>query len=588
MRRAALRGLLLLTAAGFAGSDVHAQANEGQYGPISVVDSLRLIRAARADQASFERVRRNHLPETWGSGGGYCDERIGRFCLTYGSGPTERIRPPEHRRIIEERAILADILNRAAQFLPGDDWIAGQRVRYLVEMRRLDEALTAAEGCRGERSWCAALAGYVHHYSGRPMEADSAFDVALANLAEMERGRWMDLSLILDHRSVRTYRRLRGAEREAFEERFWRLADPLLTRPGNELRSEHLARHVWDQLQYRAQSPDGLPWGWDLREILIRYGWPSHWSRVRDRMPAVGGGSPVLIGHYSSSPQYLLPPSPALLRETGTDGTWEVEEPRARTGYNIPLGDSIARWFSPLPHQVAVFRRGDSVHVVAGYELPADSVPADATVLAGLALLPTLEATARPDVVIDDGGGVRGAVIGTTAARPVLMSLELVVPDERRLARARYGLDLEALAAGELAVSDLLLLRDTGTLPDSLADAVGQARGSTRVHPGDGIGLFWEVYGLDVEATPEIDLSLRLLQGRPGWLRRMAERAGLLREVSPIRLRWREPATGPVLARSVRLEVPTVPPGTYLLELTVEAPGHDPIPVRREIEVESR
>ncbi|HEX2203030.1 MAG TPA: hypothetical protein VHG91_07020, partial [Longimicrobium sp.] len=41
-------------------------------------------REARDAQADFERLRFRHLPWTSDRGGGDCDERIGRFCLTYG------------------------------------------------------------------------------------------------------------------------------------------------------------------------------------------------------------------------------------------------------------------------------------------------------------------------------------------------------------------------------------------------------------------------------------------------------------------------------------------------------------------------
>jgi hypothetical protein len=56
-------------------------------------DSLELLRAARSDQASFERFRRNRLPLTWGGGSARCDERIGRFCLNFQKGAPDWIPP---------------------------------------------------------------------------------------------------------------------------------------------------------------------------------------------------------------------------------------------------------------------------------------------------------------------------------------------------------------------------------------------------------------------------------------------------------------------------------------------------------------
>jgi hypothetical protein len=553
-------------------------------GPSTPEDSARLVAAARRDQASFERFRRNHLPETWGGGSSRCDERIGRFCLTHGRGHDDWVAPPEDEEVVAVRGSLIDGLGQIQEIIPGDDWISGQHVRYLVEARRLDEALAAAEECRGEPSWCAALRGYVLHYSAQPAAADSAFDEALAAMEDEERRRWSDLSLILDDRTVRSYRRIDGEERQPFERRFWHLSDPLLTRAGNELRSEHLSRHVMDQFQYRAQSADGISWGFDLREILIRYGWPTGWERTREF--GMTAGPPPLVSHYSSSPHYLLPPSEALLEESGTGGVWDDDLFRSRTGYNIPLEDSIARWFSPLDHQVAVFRRGDEAIVVAGYELPADSVPDDAEVLAGVAVLPTTDLLAEPRLALDEAAAVSGALMARVPAQPSLMSLEVVVPSERRLARARYGIELAPVIPGLVSLSDLLLLRETDSLPDSLEAAVEVARGSSELQVGERIGIFWEIYGLDSRETPELSMSLRLLQSRTGWLRRLAERAGLLREVTPVRLRWQEPVSpGPFMARSLDIQVPDVSPGSYTLELVVDAVGREPLTVRKEIEV---
>jgi hypothetical protein len=553
-------------------------------GPITPEDSARLVNAARRDQASFERIRRDNLPETWGGGSTRCDERIGRFCITHGDGMDDWVAPPEADEIVANRSRLIDGLGQIARLLPTDDWIAGQHVRYLVEARRLDEALSATERCAGTGWWCAALRGYVLHNMSRPADADSSFDRALAAMEEEARREWTDLSLILDNRSLRSYRRLEDEERDAFEQRFWYLADPLFTRPGNELRSEHLSRHVMDQFQYRAQSPDGISWGYDLREILIRYGWPSGWERTRTF--GVTTGPPPLVSHYSSAPHYLLPPAEALLEESGTEGTWEGDVPHSRTGYNIPLQDTVAKWFSPLSHQVAVFRRGERAVVVAAYELPADSLPDGTTVTSSLAIIPTVSRLAAPAVALLDAGDGSDALMLEVDAEPSLMSLEVVVPTERRLARARYGIHLAPVQPGLVSLSDLLLIRGAEALPDSLEAAIGSVRGSTKVRPGEGIGIYWEIYGLDAERTPEVSVSLRLLQSRTGWLRSLAERAGILREVMPVRLRWQEPVSeGPFMARSLDIQIPDVDSGTYTLELSVEAVGREPLSVRREIEV---
>ncbi len=552
---------------------------------VSPEDSAAIVDAGRSDQSAFERFRRSRLEYTWGGGSARCDERIGRFCITHSTGGSAWIVPREDDEVIAARLSLVEGLGMAAELIPGDRWIAGQRVRYLIEAKMYDEAAVAAAACRAEAWWCEALAGYAFHYSALPAAADSAFDRALAAMDDERRETWTDLSLILDDRSVRVYRRLEGDERADFERRFWRLSDPLLARPGNEIRGEHLSRHVWNELQDRAASPEVISWGWDLREILIRYGWPTGWEQTRGFSQTLEG-RPPLVSHYASAPIRLLPPAAALLDENGAIGTWDAEEGRVRASYDIPLADSIPRWFDPLSHQVAVFPRGETAFIAAAYELPADSIAEGAVVEAILALLPTgdpdLESLSAPS----GSRGAIGAMLLETPAIPGMVAIEVLVPSERRIGRARYGIDLKPTPRDLVSLSDLLLLRSDTELPDSLAAAIPLARGSARVTPGEQLGIFWEAYGVDPAVTPVMTMSLRLLRPRVGWLRRLGERAGILRDSDAIRLRWDEPVTaGPLLSRSIHIAVPDVSPGTYAIELAVEIPGREALTVRREIEV---
>src|SRR5690606_40067907 len=94
------------------------------------------------------------------------------------------------------------------------------------------------------------------------------------------------------------------------------------------------------------------------------------------------------------------------------------------------------------------------------------------------------------------------------------------------------------------------------------------------------------VYGVNPRTTPQLTFSLQLLQARPGWMRRFGERIGLLREVAPIRLRWQEGVEeGPYLPRSLHVQIPEVSPGDYAIELRLEAPGREPLSVRRDIQI---
>lgn len=545
-------------------------------------DAERVLREARAEQARFERVRRSHLPWAWGGGSGECDERIGRFCLTHGRDEDDWVPPPEAPEIVAARDRLLGHLEEAAHRLPTDGWIAGQRVRYLMEAGQPRAAIGAAIVCRAAAWWCSALAGFAYHYAGEPAAADSAFSAALAEMPPEVRDQWTDLSPLLEGRSQRAYRRLAGAERERFAERYWRLGDPLYSRPGNELRSEHLSRNVWDFLQDRARSAENLAWGSDLREILLRYGWPAGWERVRERPGSLS--PPSLVSHYSNAARNLAPPPEPLLDGELAGGEWDAETDRPRTGYGLPLADSLARWIDSLDHQFAVFRRGDSVLVAAAYALPADSLPAGARVDAALAL-------ARGDgeaplVSRFPAGAGRGATHLVAPPGPLLLSLEVLSEDARRAARARRGVRAPPLEPGLIAVSDLLLLRSADALPDSLPPALLEARESTRVRPGERMGVYWEVYGLPRERPSALTMSLRLLDPGGGWLRRLAEQAGLRSREEPVRLSWQEQAIpAPYLGRSLAIQIPEVKPGEYLLELSVTLPGREPVRTTRALQV---
>src|SRR5216117_4097450 len=105
-------------------------------------DSLAALRLAQRAQAAFESQRSVLAPRTLPHGSGACDERIGRFCYWYDGDYDPPPREPD--AIKQARARLLDVLDSAAAAVPGDWWIAGQRVRYLVESDRLPEADAAA------------------------------------------------------------------------------------------------------------------------------------------------------------------------------------------------------------------------------------------------------------------------------------------------------------------------------------------------------------------------------------------------------------------------------------------------------------
>ncbi|HEY9015812.1 MAG TPA: hypothetical protein VIM84_12200, partial [Gemmatimonadales bacterium] len=231
-------------------------------------DSLRILDDARHAQRDFEQRRRAGLPYDWDNRGrGVCELRIGRFCYWYHPSPD---RPPEPENIGRERARLLDELAAAARQLPGDDWILGQRVRYLVEAHRIGAAVALSQTCGGTRWWCDALEGFARHVGGDHEGAGPAFARALRGMDEKRRCEWADLSAVLDDDEYPklTSRIAQGrpcTERLAAADRIWWLADPLYSLPGNDLESEHYARHTMALLLEHADNTYGMAWGSDLR-----------------------------------------------------------------------------------------------------------------------------------------------------------------------------------------------------------------------------------------------------------------------------------------------------------------------------------
>ena len=107
-----------------------------------------ILREARSAQSRFESVRRQHLPRHRSGSADRCDAHIGRFCYFYDS--TEADAVPEPGRILQARAQLLNVLYRAARAHSADGWVAGQRVRSLLEAGRPDDAITAARDCAAD------------------------------------------------------------------------------------------------------------------------------------------------------------------------------------------------------------------------------------------------------------------------------------------------------------------------------------------------------------------------------------------------------------------------------------------------------
>lgn len=543
----------------------------------SAADSQRVLKRAKEAQATFERTRRANLPLNHRGTSGRCDVRVGRFCYWWDDGEFEP--PAEPPKTRKARETLVDHLAAAAAAVPGDGWIAGQRVRYLVEADRAADAVAAAEECRAEPSWCAALRGYALHAAMRFAAADSAFDAALAAMPEPDRCRWTDITLLLEGDARKRYEKQSCAERAAFETRFWALSRPLYLLPANDLRTEHFARLTMAELIRVSRYPHQMPWNDDAQELLVRYGWETGWSR---ELPSVSDPtSPHVVGHEPTPAFDFVPSAEALAMPDSVDASdWELHDPLAQSRY----APRYARSISDLPYQISLFRRGDSSIVVAAFDVSADTVFMRDSLAAALAAAP-VSAPESAIVVIDSLARRHDVLLASVPRSPLIVSVEARDSAARRVARAR-AVVRRAPDSGRVTISDIMLFDDPANLPASLEDAAPRARGSLRVERNSPVGVFWEMYGVN-PAGETLEFTLTVSREGVPWYRRAAERLGLADRRAPVRMKWDEPSARPGAARSraLSLDLSTLPEGRYRVELTLEAGGQPPARAQRMIEV---
>ena len=584
--------LTALFAAGLAalaqGASMQIAAARGDPPPhesSSRVDSLRALRAARRAQESFESIRRQYLPHEYGIGSHRCDVRVGRWCV-WNDESNDRQAPPEAPRTIDARAKLLALLDTVGSRIPGDEWIAAQRVRYLIEAKRYGDAVRAAEQCNdaGSAYRCRAYAGVALHDSGAVAAADSAFVAALAAMPDSIRCQWTDISLLIDDEIADRYRHADCATRREIEASFWRLTTPLYLR-DHDYRNEFLARVTRTDMARNSRTPMGSPTEPAFRETALRYGYDT-WF-VRDDPPPGSMAEAPIAGYreggsgFNFVPDYRVFLAPASL----ASDDWELRLPSARTIY----APAYARRFRSLARrQIAFFRRGDSALVVAAYDVSDDTLFARAPIEAGLFTTP-IDSTHVGDIrgTVEQPAPARGVLTATASWHPMVVSLELLDSASRSAARARYAVTPPP-QIGRLGVSDLLIY--TPPSPDT------QLRGLDAVLPfavhddhvsaTQPVGVFWEAYGVRSEGE-SFDVALQIDRIKEGWRRRAAERLHLASPFSPVKVQWQEMPGGVnrVASRAMALDLSRLEPGRYEIRLTLTAKDEPAAVAAREIVV---
>ncbi len=586
-----------------------ARAVQEESAPLEA-DSVALLEEAKRVQREFERFREQRLPPEWSGFGGRCDALVGRMCLRHGDGEAPPVEP-DPIEVEMARMDMLRTLDRIASRVPRDRWILGQRVHYLREQGEWLRAEALAQRCHDDDEWwCRALEGYLLQSRGESLEAESVFRDALARMPEEERERWTALDHLLDEDGRELFEDADPAERATLRRRLWLLADPLYLVEGNDREAEQYARRTLVRIREAAENAYDIPWEEDLEELVVRYGGEVGWERGRPVRPPSGllRDNRFIVGRHRPHGREFMPAG-AFLKDPADIPVraWEIEDRAPRTGY--------AAWYAPvitaMDAQVARFRRGDSLLVVAGYRPPPPSEEA--------AVPPTVRETAPgadpfaafavpPPPPPETGGAVESGTFlfasdgerivdrrgsereGSVAVRvpngEYLFGLEVLDDANDRGWRVRSGVRQEDLPRGLAGVSDVVLLDPSGDLPENLEEALPRVLGSTRVRSGEPVVAGWEVYGLRVGERASVGIAMQAAD--PGLLERAARFLRLTAPEAPLELSWEE--AGPdelgTVFRAVALALPQVEPGEYDLILTVRLPGRSPIDVATRLVVE--
>jgi hypothetical protein len=512
-------------------------------------------------------------------------------------------------RVRELRRALRLTLDSAAQALPGDAWIAAQRVRFAVDDGDRDGAVRAAAQCAVAEGFCGMLRGYVLHQAGRAEAADSAFEDALAQMPGAERCAWNELGVLLEPDLRTRYAAMSCAERASLETRLWWLSDPLWAERGNERRAEHYARKVRITMLAPLGEDERQRWrpekgGEAVAETLLRYGWPSHffWAGpLTDnghdewlaRTAGVDTAQPYLVREYSRDRLHTVPDTRALLspfEANATDWTlnaladnadWWPREHYARDAgrvIQLPIG------------QQAMLRRRDATRLAVAFTL-------DTALLLhprGDSARVTLYRATAPDsthaVAARALHGGRTLVIDAPLPQgPTVVGVELHGAPSRAAGRTRFGVNvlppLRRLGDARALSPPVFIEPPADAMTAMPAEAaIARMLGSTVLARSGRVGVYWEAYGFSATDTVEITLSLSR-ESKPGMFERVASGFGLWGEEGKrADVRWSEvPGSGrtvvrmegdvPVHMRSVSLDLRRQRAGRYRLEVAMRTPA---------------
>lgn len=533
-------------------------------------------RAARSAASRYETLLQDRAPYRAGGTGGPCDEEVGRFCLRFqgdAPDPPPEPLPPE---VVAHRRAAIQAYRQWLSLDPGEPEAAGGLVHYLVEDGRAAEAAAAARTHARASPGAASqlLLGLTLHATGEFVGAEAAFDSARAVLSDTDRAALDDVRVLLEPRERSRYTDLSPEERAVYNRRLWAFSDPSLAAPGNERRSAHYARHAWVRVLEDAPRARGsLSWGDDHEEMLLRYGLPERYEKVRSPPHRLHSSSTLISTYAARSASFV----PSALLSSGVSpppvpgSTPELERDTVRSAYR-PV---VLHRMRGLVPQVTRIPTANGWILRVDAALPPDTV-APAVPEAPHGRLTILDTLGRP---VARGGRVERLPDGTAVLRAEALHVAGTYVFQAEITDPATGLAGRAVHRIETAGTPFAL-SDPLVAPVPEGDPAGRhdlAPFPTATVPGTGDVYVWaSVRGLEraggraryrVEWWLEPEEGVTALGAAVRWLGRVL---GVVDDRGPVRLRWTavSDSPGPVpIAFAVGLA--GLEPGRYRLSLRV-------------------
>jgi GWxTD domain-containing protein len=412
--------------------------------------------------------------------------------------------------------------------------------RYEEMVRLGSEALRRQNA--EPRLWFAL--GLALHRLDRDVQAEQAFDSALARSTPDDRASVLDLQRVLRQKDAEAYSRLSDSARVQSDSTFWALADPLRLTAANEARVEFLARVAYADLRFSSLEFGTTGWNTDRGTVVLRYGEPpvvatfapgDNGMGDASYSPSDAAGRVTTVWWYPATRMRFVFVGPPAMNTATFAGEFRAYTANAR--FLAPLRfDNL----EPLTHvdsvrvQVARFRAAPAgpragADVLIYADVPTASMlePLDlaqSTIETGLFIT---DPRRRDVVALRDSSVVRVGGDDAVSARSwsrqlatggYVYRVEAREPGSGRSARALATFSVDPFPAGTLSMSDLLIARGIALRPGIAAvrsreDILVRPNGSLTFRRGDTLYVYWENYG--VAASPDgsgrvrVDLSLR-------------------------------------------------------------------------------